>query len=263
MDREAAGSATADAVTEGAVAAFVAVNRDVIGAVAGSRWEELPGLIRYSTGLGTPRFNGVVVLDGSASADDAAAWLDDLARRDLPHCVLTRAAAPGWAADLAAAHDLTTVQHEPFMLHRDPASVEVPERPVLERVDPSDPAAVRQAQQLFADGFEAPVDLLAPLMGREVLSTPGTVAWVGRTDDEPCTVGLGALRDGYLGVFNIATPPAHRRRGLGHAVTARVVAEGVAAGAHTAYLQASELGRPVYEHLGFRTVEAWPSHYPG
>ena len=46
-------------------------------------------------------------------------------------------------------------------------------------------------------------------------------------------------------------------------MTARAVAEGVAAGAHTAYLQASAMGYGVYERMGFRTAETWPSYYPG
>ena len=76
----------------------------------------------------------------------------------------------------------------------------------------------------------------------EVLAAPGLTAYVGRVDGEPCCAGLGSVDRGHVGVFNIATPPAHRRRGFGRAVTARVVADGVRAGAHTAYLQASPMG---------------------
>ncbi len=45
-----------------------------------------------------------------------------------------------------------------------------------------------------------------------------------------------------------------RRRGYGAAMTARVVADGVDAGCDVAALQASEMGRPIYERQGFRTV---------
>ncbi len=100
-------------------------------------------------------------------------------------------------------------------------------------------------------------------MSAEVLAVPGMSALVGLSADGPCAVGLGAFHRGHVGVFNIATPPAHRRLGHGRAVTARLVADGAAAGAHTAYLQASEMGYPVYERLGFTTVETWPSYFPG
>ena len=105
--------------------------------------------------------------------------------------------------------------------------------------------------------------LLAPLVAPELLSLPGMTAYVGRTDGEPCTTGFGALAEGHVGVFNIATPPAHRNRGFGTAVTSRVVADGVRGGAHAAYLQASPMGFGVYERLGFRTAETWTCYYPG
>jgi N-acetylglutamate synthase len=61
----------------------------------------------------------------------------------------------------------------------------------------------------------------------------------------------------HVGVFNVATPSRHRRRGYGAAVTARVVADGVAAGASWAWLQSSPSGYAIYERLGFRTLERW------
>jgi predicted GNAT family acetyltransferase len=63
--------------------------------------------------------------------------------------------------------------------------------------------------------------------------------------------------DDYVGVFNVATPPEHRRRGYGAAITARVVSDGLAAGARWAWLQSSPAGYRVYEELGFRTLERW------
>lgn len=59
------------------------------------------------------------------------------------------------------------------------------------------------------------------------------------------------------GIFNVATLPAFRGRGLGTAVTARAVAEGLAAGAPCCWLQSSPEGYGAYRNLGFRTVEMW------
>jgi N-acetylglutamate synthase len=65
---------------------------------------------------------------------------------------------------------------------------------------------------------------------------------------------VGFFGHGLVGVYSIATPPHHRRQGYGSAVVARVVADGFAAGARLAYLQASAMGTSVYVRLGFRPV---------
>ena len=65
----------------------------------------------------------------------------------------------------------------------------------------------------------------------------------------------GCWRTGRtIGVYAIATIPAARQNGYGAAMTARVVADGSGAGCDVAVLQASELGRPIYERLGFRVA---------
>jgi hypothetical protein len=43
-------------------------------------------------------------------------------------------------------------------------------------------------------------------------------------------------------------------------MTARVVADGVVAGCDVAALQASEMGRPIYERLGFRTIVRYAAY---
>jgi N-acetylglutamate synthase len=53
------------------------------------------------------------------------------------------------------------------------------------------------------------------------------------------------------------SPPEHRGRGYGRAVTAKAVADGFEAGADLAWLQASQLGQPVYRAMGFRQVETY------
>jgi hypothetical protein len=58
-----------------------------------------------------------------------------------------------------------------------------------------------------------------------------------------------------VGIFNVGTLRPHRRRGYGAAITARAVADGLAAGGRWAWLESSDDGLRVYERLGFATVE--------
>lgn len=61
-----------------------------------------------------------------------------------------------------------------------------------------------------------------------------------------------------MGIFTVATLQPHRQRGYGAAVTARAANDGLLSGATWVWLQSSEVGYGVYEHLGFRTLERWP-----
>jgi ribosomal protein S18 acetylase RimI-like enzyme len=81
---------------------------------------------------------------------------------------------------------------------------------------------------------------------------------VGEVGGEPVTTGLGFTFGGSVSIFDIATLPAHRRRGYGAAVTVQAIRDGLSSGASWAWLQSSAAGLSVYERLGFRTVESWP-----
>jgi GNAT superfamily N-acetyltransferase len=88
----------------------------------------------------------------------------------------------------------------------------------------------------------------------DLLDKPECVVYVGYAHGDPVVSGLGWRTGRTIGVYSIATIESARRRGYGAAMTARVVADGVVAGCDVAALQASEIGRPIYERLGFRTV---------
>jgi predicted GNAT family acetyltransferase len=81
--------------------------------------------------------------------------------------------------------------------------------------------------------------------------------YVGRVGGEIVSTALAFTVDGATGVFDVATPPAHRGRGYGAALTARVARDGLAAGSELAYLQSSDVGYGVYRGLGFRDVEQY------
>jgi predicted N-acetyltransferase YhbS len=58
----------------------------------------------------------------------------------------------------------------------------------------------------------------------------------------------------------IAALESHRRRGSGEAMTWAAANAGARAGCTAAVLQASELGAPVYERMGFRTVTQYRAY---
>ena len=73
-------------------------------------------------------------------------------------------------------------------------------------------------------------------------------------DGRAVATGSGWVTGTTVGLYNITTLEEARGRGLGNAVTARLMDIARERGCTDAVLHASEQGRPVYERLGFTYV---------
>jgi len=202
-----------------------------------------------------PSFNGVWAERNAAPADLEEA-LSEVETMGIPAGVLIRAGKMPTVRQAARSIGLTNEERLPGMAAtedemRPPA---VPELEVL-RVSTADGLA--QSLALAATGFGVPADLLAPLYMLEVAALEGIEYYLGRVDGRDVSTAVGFTIGGTVGIFNVATPPAHRGNGYGAAITAHAVREGFAAGADLAWLQSSRLGESVYRRLGFREVETY------
>lgn len=115
-------------------------------------------------------------------------------------------------------------------------------------------AGIEDHCQIVTAGFGSDPAVAVGTICQGILDRPECVVYVGYADGEPVASGLGWRTGRTVGVYSIATVASARQRGYGAAMTARVVADGATAGADVATLQASEMGRPIYERLGFQTV---------
>jgi GNAT superfamily N-acetyltransferase len=77
---------------------------------------------------------------------------------------------------------------------------------------------------------------------------------VARRHSEPTATGMAFDHDGDAGIYNVGTLAHARRRGLGSAVVARLLADAHGRGCLTATLQATEMARGVYADQGFRDL---------
>lgn len=78
--------------------------------------------------------------------------------------------------------------------------------------------------------------------------------FVGTVDGEAVASSGLMLFGGLAGVYNVATVPTVRRRGYGAAMTRAALRLGRDRGYHVSVLGASDLGRGVYERMGYRDV---------
>ncbi|MEU8181241.1 GNAT family N-acetyltransferase [Micromonospora sp. NPDC049044] len=187
--------------------------------------------------------------------------LDRLAtevRRQAAHwSIMVRSAADDAVRDLAARHELLNSSELPLLA--------CTAADVVYRADAPRHEVIRQVRAAESDrytetltrSFEAPDGAFGALVGGGVLDADQVSGYLAEESGRPVGTGLGLRTAGVLGVFNIAVVPSARGRGLGRAITEAVLRDGVAAGTEAAYLQSSEMGRPLYETMGFRLVENW------
>ena len=109
-----------------------------------------------------------------------------------------------------------------------------------------DPALLGELNDL-AYGFEPEVG-----MARSLVRPPPELAlYQARVDGRPACVLATIDHGDDLGVYFVATDPQLRGRGLALRLTAVALADAQRRGLATSSLQASALGQPVYERLGF------------
>ncbi|MFD7697288.1 GNAT family N-acetyltransferase [Streptomyces sp. NPDC059805] len=113
--------------------------------------------------------------------------------------------------------------------------------------------------EVLAAGFGAPAVIISSLYTPAVLDAKGITAYLAEVDGVAVAAGLGVVVDGHLGVINVATTPQHRRRGHARVMVERILQDGRASGAHTAYLHATDEAAGLFKSLGFRTAETWTS----
>jgi RimJ/RimL family protein N-acetyltransferase len=122
----------------------------------------------------------------------------------------------------------------------------------------ADRAGFDEATRVMFAGFGMPNTIFDAFADRfsMVVVEPGSTQRVVivRLDGQPISTALGAVLDGVVGVYNVATIPSAERRGGGSAATRAVIDDAFRRGAVAAILQSSEAGRKVYERIGFHDV---------
>ena len=112
---------------------------------------------------------------------------------------------------------------------------------------PPDPLAIRYFQQT------------AP-----ALLAPDGPQWfyVGYLDGQPVAASELTVGGGVVGLYNICTLEAYRRRGFGLALTLQPLLDARAAGHTVAVLQAAAQGVNIYERIGFRAFGGITEYKP-
>ena len=215
--------------------------------------EQVGPLLCINAGIGVSKFNVAVVVDRIGDPRGALRDAMDWYRaRGLNPRLDLRGKADG---PLLAASMLEGFQfwwREPVMvLHPLPVSFShARELEIREARTPEDfDLYCRADLEEYGDqDFQLAMVSMAAVMS-------GVSMHLGLQDGQPVARSMGVVHAGLVGVHNVYVPPSSRGRGYGAALTAAAIDAGRAAGATAACLQATELGFPVYERMGFRRVD--------
>jgi GNAT superfamily N-acetyltransferase len=86
------------------------------------------------------------------------------------------------------------------------------------------------------------------------LLAENVAAFIAYLDGEPVSIAMTIVSHGIAGIYWVGSLEQARGKGLGRAVTAAATNAGFALGAQVASLQASPMGKPIYEAMGYETV---------
>ena len=86
------------------------------------------------------------------------------------------------------------------------------------------------------------------------LLAENVAAFVAHLDGEPVSIAMTIVSHGVAGIYWVGSLERARGKGLGRVVTAAATNAGLELGADLASLQASPMGKPIYEAMGYETV---------
>lgn len=215
----------------------------------GGRLDESEEMIRFSTGLPSPMFNGVArtrigTVSGQLLEQPFFWWTGPQSSPadldDRLEAAGLKPAGRNWPGMAMALADIDEEQAAPEGVEIEPVSGERE----LERWGPVFCAA-HDLPPWSADAwFES-----ARRLGFRDLPWQH---WIARLDGEPAGVGVTHTGGGVIGLYGIGTLPTARRRGVGSALTLVPMLQARDEGFRAAILHATPDGERLYPRLGFR-----------
>lgn len=208
-------------------------------------------LVLTAMGGEGPDFNNVAVL-GPISPERAFALAD--AFFDTAYCVTVESEVAGPVEEALRERGWILDEEEPALV-----LVPIP-------VGPSPPPdlAIRPVttEAAFADFMALSHTAPRWVPSLRAAMDPAVALFVGYHGGEAVATARLACYGAVAEITGVGTAPAHRRRGLGTAMTWAAVAEGARRGCTAITLTASAMGYPVYLRMGFVTVCSYRTYQP-
>jgi ribosomal protein S18 acetylase RimI-like enzyme len=115
---------------------------------------------------------------------------------------------------------------------------------------------LRAAVIVNVEAFGMAPEVAERYLGPTILSVPQTRVYVAELDGRPVAGASTDVHQGAVGLFGVGVLERYRSRGIGTAITLFALHD-VQGEADLAWLHPTEMGRGMYERMGFRRVSDW------
>jgi predicted GNAT family acetyltransferase len=226
-----------------------------LAAADGESWQD-GGIFVASSGIAMRSFNRAYVTS-EMSSQSVDRFVTYMAQRDVPFRVSARDGL-----------DTTVLEQACFVenggipcLVLDDIAIAAPPTP-LEIRPASDETTLGHHVDIVASAFDWSPDELAQVFTPRLLHATGLACFVGYLDGAPVACSQCFVHNGVAGIYYVGTLESQRKRGFGDAMTAHAVRAGAVAGCSMASLQASPMGQPIYQRMGFRRIDYYRTFVP-
>jgi hypothetical protein len=219
-------------------------------------------VVLLSSGVPVPLFNPAFVTRPPADPEATVTRVvDHYASLGAPFVLDFRDEVAFGLADACAAAGL--VEHwRPALMVLDPIPPTIAQVPPDLEVSRVTTDSLDDYSGVLSAGFGMPRELADLVSGPWLFSGTASKGLIGMVRGEPTGSAAVFVSEGVAGIYNIATVPPGRGKGVGAAMTWAAVRAGQEAGATCAILQSSEQGEPVYGRMGFATPTRYRQFQP-
>lgn len=204
--------------------------------------------------------NLALVDQGPRAEERLRAFHQALHERGLPALYLLTEAVADQLAPTAQALGLHHAGKTPLMVCNATDIRSGPSQYTIQRVENT--AELEQVCQVLASAFSLPLESLRRVHGEPILAAPGLTLYLAYAAapgcEQPASAAVSTVatvQSGpVIGVWAMGTAAGYQRQGAGCALLTHVMADHHERGAQCFYLLATQAGKRLYDHIGYRTV---------